>query len=123
MSRPLTRKNKTDAIHLHAMPTATPATVSARAASGQNLAPSEDEKGSGKNCDGNPSCKAPACERDQGRRRSAVPHLVDLLFGNGRIAGPIMGEHVGAQHRNIAVAELVGIGGFAAEAGHEGLFP
>ena len=64
-------------------------------ASGGSLASSEDEKGSAQNHDHCRGRKAPAREGQQRRRRPAAPHLVDLLFGNGRIARPVMGEHIG----------------------------
>src|SRR5580693_4821722 len=82
---------------------------------------SEDEKGSGQNQDHHRRCDAATGEKEQGRRRPAVPYLSDLLFCNGRIARPKMAEHVARQHRDIAVAERVGIGRPPAEARHEGL--
>src|ERR1700733_4026688 len=83
---------------------------------------SEDEKDSGQNQDHHRRCEASTGEKEQRRSRPAVPNLIDLLFGNGRIARPVMAEHITRQHRDVAIAERVGVGRPAAEARHEGLF-
>src|SRR3984885_453771 len=83
---------------------------------------SKDEKDSGQNQDHHRRCEASTGEKKQRSRRPTLPYLIDLLCGNGRIARPVVAEHIACQHRDIAVAERVGIGGPAAEARHEGLF-
>src|SRR3984957_6878937 len=82
----------------------------------------EDKKGSSQNHGDHRCCETHPREEEQRRRRPTLPYLVDLLFGNGRIARPVMAEHIARQHRDIAVAERVGIGRPAAKARHEGLF-
>src|SRR3984957_16284278 len=82
----------------------------------------EDEKGSGQNHGDHRCCETHPREKEQRRRRPALPYLIDLLFGNGRIARPVMAEHITRQHRDVAIAERVGVGRPAAEARHEGLF-
>jgi len=66
---------------------------------------------------------AAASERGQRRTGPAPAHLGDLLFGDGRIGRPIVGEHIVAQHRDVSIAECIGVGRVTAEAGHEGLSP
>jgi hypothetical protein len=75
--------------------------------SASGLTSSEDEKGSTQNHNDCRGRKAPAREGEQRRRRPAAPQLVDLLFRNGCISRPVMGEHIGPQHSDIAIAELV----------------
>src|ERR1700733_4231890 len=82
----------------------------------------EDEKGCGQNHGDHRCCETHTREKEQRRRRPTLPYLVDLLFGNGRIARPVMAEHIARQYRDIAVAERVGISRPAAKAWHEGLF-